>query len=83
MLTYKSLVNTLKDKRIYMLTGNGTKNQFNNITKLKQIIKFILADIPKQSCFLYFGDQSNKLKPDIGYAFELIKLLRPDIDIYI
>lgn len=65
-----------------MLIGNGSKNQFRYIKDLKQILKKILRKIPNKSSFLYFGDSSNKKNPDIGYAFELIKEYRPDIDIY-
>jgi len=41
-----------------------------------------MKHVPKGSAFLYFGDAANKKKPDVGYAFELLKEYRPDIHIY-
>jgi hypothetical protein len=80
--TFNNLLKELKNKHIHMLIGNGSKNQFKNKTELKQIIKSILKNLPENSVFLYFGDPSNDKKPDVGYAFELISLFRPDIGIY-
>lgn len=82
MLTFKQLINKVKNTNIYLLFGNGTKNQFRYITDIKKILKKILVNIPQKSSFIYFGDSANKKKPDIGYAFELLSKIRPDINIY-
>jgi hypothetical protein len=84
MLSFFSLVKELKNMEgnLYLLIGNGLKNQFRYISDLKKVLKKILAQIPHNSAFLYFGDYPNKSKPDIGYAFELISTMRPDITIY-
>ena len=82
MLTFNSLIKNVKNKNIYMIIGNGSKNQFRYIKDLNKVITKILKDIPKNSVFIYFGDTANKKKPDIGYAFELIHKKRPDISIY-
>jgi len=83
-MNFWELVNKLKKIKggIYLLGGNGTKNQFRYLNDLKKIIKQISLDIPKESSFLYFGDTPNKDKPDIGYAFQILKKQRPDIKIY-
>jgi hypothetical protein len=65
-----------------MLIGHGTKNQFRYLNDLKFILKKIALQIPKDAAFLYFGDTPNKKTPDIGYAFELLYNMRPDIQIY-
>ena len=72
----------MKNRNIFMLIGNGSKNQFRYIADLKKTMKNILKNIPKDSVFLYFGDSANKKKPDVGYAFQLVSEMRPDIDIY-
>lgn len=84
MLSFNILVQYLKniDGNVYMLIGNGSKNQFRYIRDLKQILTKLVSKIPKNSAFLYFGDSPNKKKPDIGYAFELLYDMRPDIQIY-
>jgi len=84
MLSFNELVKQLKkiDGNLYLLIGNSTKNQFRYISDLKKILRKILAHVPQKSAFLYFGDYPNKKKPDIGYAFELISSMRPDISIY-
>ena len=82
MLTFSKLIKKLKSGNIYMLIGNGSKNQFRYLTNLKQIVKRFLKNVPEQSNFLYFGDGANKKKPDVGYAFQLISEIRPDINIY-
>lgn len=83
-LTYNQLVKKLSetDGQIFMMIGNGTKNQFRYINDLKNVIKSILKKIPENSSVLYFGDSPNSKKPDIGYAFKLISLYRPDIKVY-
>tara|TARA_B100000161_G_C33468421_1_gene376832 strand:+ start:279 stop:875 length:597 start_codon:yes stop_codon:yes gene_type:complete len=82
MLTFNELIKELKGDNIYMLIGNGSKNQFRYLSDLKKVLKKILKNIPKKSNFLYFGDGANKKKPDVGYAFQLISEMRPDIKIY-
>ena len=82
MLTFNQLVNKLKNKDIYLLVGNGTKNQFRYLSELKTVLTKILSNIPKNAIFLYFGDTPNKSKPDVGYAFRLISAMRKDIDFY-
>jgi len=82
MVTFNQLIKELKNKQIFMLIGNGSKNQFRYLNNLKQTVKKLLKNVPKLSNFLYFGDGSNKKKPDVGYAFQLISELRPDINIY-
>jgi len=83
MVNFNLLIKHLKmESGIYIIIGNGSKNQFRYISTLKQKLKQILKKLPKNAAFLYFGDGVNKKKPDIGYAFELINKLRPDINIY-
>ena len=82
MLSFDKLVKQLKKSNTYMLIGHGSKNQFRYLSDLTTIIRKILKQIPEKSNFLYFGDGVNKKKPDVGYAFQLIKELRPDINIY-
>lgn len=84
MISYNELINSLKNHNgnIFMLIGNGSSNQFRYLKDLKFILKKILKNVPIKSAFLYFGDYPDKKKPDIGYAFQLIKEMRPDINIY-
>ena len=78
-VSFNGLVKTMKDKEVYMLIGNGTKNQFKDLRKIKGIVSAMLKDLPIGSVFLYFGDYPNKKKPDVGYLFKLIREKRPDI----
>ena len=82
-MNYHQLLTLLRSKpAVFMMIGNGTKNQFRSIPSLrKAIYQFLTAFVPPNSAFLYFGDAPNPRKPDIGYAFELLHQLRPDIDI--
>lgn len=83
MLSFNDLVKALlKTGNVYMLIGHGSKNQFRYINDLKKILKDIVLQIPKGAALLYFGDTPNKMKPDIGYATELLYNMRPDIQIY-
>lgn len=78
-LSFNDLTKSMKNKEIYMLIGNGSKNQFRDLRKINGIINSILKNIPQKSVFLYFGDYPNKAKPDVGYLFKLINQKRPDI----
>ena len=80
-ISFRNLVKHLKSKKVYMMIGNGTKNQFRDMRKVKKFLREILKMIPQQSVFLYFGDSANKKNPDVGYLFELLHELRPDIEI--
>ena len=77
-----SLVKKIGSTNIYMIIGNGTKNQFRDLRKINGILNKILKSIPNNSVFLYFGDLANKKKPDVGYIFELLSTKRPDIRIF-
>ena len=81
-INFNTLVKKLKDKNVYMISGNGTKNQFRDMRKVKGLITKILCRIEKNSVFLYFGDAVNKKKPDVGVLFQIIKEKRPDIIIH-
>ena len=37
MVTFNQLIKQLKNKEIYMLIGNGSKNQFRYITDLRNV----------------------------------------------
>ena len=65
-----------------MLIGNGSKNQFRDLRKVKGILTAILKEVPQGSVFLYFGDSPNRKKPDVGLLFQIIKERRPDIQIF-
>ena len=39
MLTFSKLIKELKSGNIYMLIGNGSKNQFRYLSNLKHIVK--------------------------------------------
>jgi len=79
---FHELVKLLKNKNIFMMIGNGAKNQFRYISKIKVYIKKILKTISQGSVFLYFGDTANKKNPDVGYLFKILHEMRPDILIY-
>lgn len=76
-----TIFNNIGNNNIYLIIGNGSKNQFKSIIKLKILLKDISKQIPLNSYVLYFGDPSNKLKPDIGFAIYQLKNMRPDIKI--
>jgi hypothetical protein len=81
-MKFFDLVKKVKNKDVYMMIGNGVKNQFRSITEIKKILKKELKNIEKDSCFLYFGDSANKKNPDIGYLFQVLHEMRPDILLY-
>jgi hypothetical protein len=65
-----------------MFIGNGSKNQFRYLRKIKKIVNEIVSEIQHKSTLIYFGDSPNKKQPDVGYLFELVSSLRKDISIY-
>jgi hypothetical protein len=69
------------DKPVFMMIGHGSRNQFRSIVELRKVISKISSKIPQESFLLYFGDSPNPKKPDIGYAFQLLTELRPDIQV--
>ena len=81
-MNWYQLINKIKDHKIYMFIGNGSKNQFKTLTETNNNLKKVLKKIPKNSALLYFGDSPNKKKPDVGYLFEKTHQLRPDIKIF-
>jgi len=81
-LTFKKMCKLVKRKNIYMIIGNGTKNQFRDMEKVNSLMDDILEKLPLNSCFLYFGDYPDEKKPDIGYMFKLLKDKRSDLEIF-
>ena len=61
-LTFNQLATLIKYKDVYMLIGNGSKNQFRDLRNVKGILTAILRKVPQKSIFLYFGDVANKKK---------------------
>ena len=82
-INFNKLIDILRQRSgTFMMIGNGTKNQFKSVPALRKAIhSFLRTEVPMHSAFLYFGDAPNPSKPDIGYAFQILKELRPDIDI--
>ena len=70
-----------EDISVRMMFGNGDKQFFKDVNELEKNIKDRSRYIPKNSVFLYFGDVANRNKPDIGYAFQYLSSIRPDIKI--
>ena len=71
---------------VKMLGGNGDKKQYKDRKELEKTIDRISnVYIPKandkydENLFLYFGDVPKINEPDIGYAFEYLAKIRPDI----
>ena len=64
---------------VFLMIGHGSRNQFVSITKLKRTLEHLSKDIPVGAYMLYFGDSPNVKTPDIGYAFQLLAEMRPDI----
>lgn len=65
-----------------MIIGNGSKNQFKDMRKVKSILRNIVKARTDNSVFLYFGDAPNETKPDVGLLFKLINSYNPNIRIY-
>lgn len=81
-LTFNELLSNIKHKDVYMMIGNGSKNQFKSIRKIKSIVREIARTCNKDSVFLYFGDSPNIKKPDVGILFEILHKYNPKIPIY-
>ena len=61
----KNEIAKLKSKKnIYMMIGNGSKNQFRDMRSVRGKVIQMLKQIPENSRFLYFGDAPNLKKPD-------------------
>ena len=45
------LKNNLKDKNIFMIIGNGSKNQFKDTNKIKKVVSTISSEIKKNPFF--------------------------------
>lgn len=81
-LSFGALLYKLKNKDVYMIVGNGSKNQFRDISSVKKKIKEIAEKCDENSVFLYFGDPPNKKKPDVGLLFEYLHKFNKKIKIY-
>lgn len=81
-ISFNQLLKDCKIPKVYMMIGNGSKNQFRYMSKVKKIMDKILKDIPKNSIFIYFGDPPNPKKPDIGMCYKYLSEKRSDIKIY-
>ena len=38
-ISFRNLVKHLKSKKVYMMIGNGTKNQFRDMRKVKKYLR--------------------------------------------
>jgi hypothetical protein len=68
---------------VKMMFGNGDKQQYKNVRELEKVVEQMTSYFPvndlNEYVFIYFGDVANRDKPDIGYAYEYLSKLRPDI----
>jgi hypothetical protein len=65
---------------IRLLFGNGDKKQYKDINKLRKEVQEVAHYTPKnRTICLYFGDVPKESDPDIGYIFEYLSKIRPDI----
>lgn len=71
---------------IKFLLGNGDKKQYKDRKELEKAIekignKYIYKPNSEyyENLFIYFGDVPKKDAPDIGYAYEYLAKIRPDI----
>lgn len=78
----KSLSKHLEDKKIFMIIGNGSNNQFKNMKDIHGVVSKISDQIPINSTMLYFGDAPNEKNPDIGYVFQLLSKKRKDLEFF-
>ena len=69
---FNTLSSFLKNKDVYMMIGNGAKNQFKDMRKIKSLVKKITKSCNDNSVFLYFGDYPDDKKPDVGILFKLL-----------
>jgi hypothetical protein len=74
-----NLKNKNKDIKLKFMIGNGDKKQYKDRKELEEAIESISKRPGKNSVFLYFGDVPKKDAPDIGYAYEYLAKIRPDI----
>jgi hypothetical protein len=82
-LSFNELAKVTKGKEIYMMIGNGSKNQFRDRRVIKGILRrHIVKSCSDNSVFLYFGDTANEKKPDVGLLFKYVKEMKPTINIY-
>lgn len=81
-LSFQDLIKTIGDSKLYMIIGNGSKNQYGDLREIRKVINSISKTIPENSALLYFGDYPNKDKPDVGYLFSMLTTLRKDIKVY-
>jgi len=72
---------TNNDTRLKIMSGYGDKKQYKNRKELEEAVETIARRHGKNSVFLYFGDVPKKDAPDIGYAYEYLAKIRPDIQI--
>lgn len=84
------IINRQKETGKYIsvkfLLGNGDKQQYKDRKELEKTIekisdKYIYKPDDKhyENLFIYFGDVPKKDEPDIGYAYEYLAKIRPDI----
>lgn len=73
------MIKTLEGHKVYMLIGNGSKNQFRDTELVCNVLDLDLHRVPQDSVFLYFGDVPNAEKPDVGFLFSYIASVRPDL----
>jgi hypothetical protein len=86
MKTFNSLydiANYIKSEKYFlkMMFGYGDKKQFKNRKELEETVESIASRQPKGTIFIYFGDVPKRNEPDVGYAYEYLAKLRPDIKI--
>lgn len=81
-LSWNQLKRSVKDTETYMMIGNGSKQQFRDLRVIRGAVHSISNEIPSNANLLYFGDYPNRKKPDIGYAFQMLTELRPDIQVF-
>lgn len=77
------IANYIKSEKYFlkMMFGYGDKKQFKNRKELEETVESIASRQPKGTIFIYFGDVPKRNEPDVGYAYEYLAKLRPDIKI--
>ena len=79
---YRYLVdlnNKTNSIKLKFMTGYGDKKQYKSRKELEEAVDYVAKKYGKNSVFLYFGDVPKKDEPDIGYAYEYLAKIRPDI----